>query len=323
MSIKESKIKKHWWTEEHNKAFMKWTFDTTLSDYDRDKLFEDILYPVFTILARSIVQNSSWHIPMRITAEDLLFDIIAFMAEKAHTFKENGGVKGKINISSYLYFIANRYVYQKWRLAKARVNKEPISLNEETEGVQFGESVADYKLEDSINQEINAEFYELLLDWWRDNINKLRGINYIVRDYGLLIINDIANEYEIQVGNAKLPFIDIISKKHNVVRGKISRAINVIRKINRTIYKYYIKNNEIPKADYINSFITKSKIATKQRIKNTNIYTLKNITSGELFVGMPSDFYKKYNVNPGHLYQLCKGTVKTAHGWILINNEKD
>lgn len=61
---------------------------------------------------------------------------------------------------------------------------------------------------------------------------------------------------------------------------------------------------------------SKEKISIKHR--NTNIFNIKNIKTGEIFSGTKYEFIKKFQIL--HIHRLIDGRLKTCGGWILLNN---
>lgn len=272
MKTKNNKTKDKWFGEKENQAFKDYYFNDSIPTDKKEELFNNILYPAYKYLALSIVGNGSWHIPLRLSVDDLMADVITFMHKQSPTYKEGRGKGSGAAISSYLHFIANRHVYMTWKYAKNRTIFESVSLDAPTDlnsdenignfgGANFSQDPDVYDLDSS-------DFINRLKPWWQDNQHELVKGPIVLPLYYVECLEIIQN------GTNRDDFYQYkcsLAKKHNVSVSSVNRMVNVLFSVNSFLYEFYTENNKMPSAKYINDKLLYSNVNFRLKKYNRTI----------------------------------------------------
>jgi hypothetical protein len=254
--------KKKWWTTFHDDAFDDYYFNPRgLSDYDKEAIFTDVLYPAFKVLAFKITENNDWHVPMRISKEDLHEELVRFANAQAPTWTAAGGAAR----SSYLNLIMNRHCYQTWRLAKNRTDKELIENLNDVDDASVTDTIAVSEYESTMSENSligDSEYVELCINWWRTNVDVVlkdcspRSASIITK----LLQTDLS-KFGAQKDISYKPssrYLNAISKicfgpdkslkkKRERYLSQIRVAMNLWANLNQRLYKFYCEKNRMPK----------------------------------------------------------------------------
>lgn len=76
----------------------------------------------------------------------------------------------------------------------------------------------------------------------------------------------------------------------------------------------------IPRLFNAKKWSNERKDAQSNRLRDTRIFTFKNLETDETFQGIIYDFYTKYNLNPTSVRNLTTKTRKSTGNWVLFNN---
>lgn len=101
--------KTHWWNEIHDSAFDLY-FDKNTPQQDKFKIFEEIVYPAFKIIATSLQTNQNWD-DIGFTWSELTQEIITFAVDAIQKYPYNP--KFGAARSSYVQLIMKRRIWGK------------------------------------------------------------------------------------------------------------------------------------------------------------------------------------------------------------------
>lgn len=248
--MQKVKKKKQWWTAEHTKAFEEYYFSPDLPAYEKEKIFNNILFPAYMILAHNIVDRQSWHIAMRLTPEELINDLVAF----ADSIGPKYDPARNTSPSSFLYFCMQRECYHRWQKASKRkrpqVQEHPLPSE--------GEDVADpadlYSLEvyyaDPENRplhysavddtEFQVEWRRWLRQWggrvFEGKATELKMLNYMLDlDFG-----------GVEVGRHRGGIYNMLAERFAVSAPTLRLFIERLKFVSHDLYKYYYLHNQMP-----------------------------------------------------------------------------
>lgn len=250
MKVKKDKKKKQWWGPAHDKAFHDYYFNVDISAEEKEHIFNNILFPAYEILARNIVANNQWHIPLRITADDLMVNLIVFAHRTAPKYNADKNTPP----SSFLYLCMQRDCYNKWRNANKRMSKmmQEQSFNDESENAMDPTDLKSYQdfMENPDNRpehysavddiEFQVEWKKWLRQWggrvFEGRTTELKMLNY-------MLDLDFSG---VEVGRHRGGIYNMLAEKFKVSSPTLRLFISRMRLVSKDLYGYYYQNNKMP-----------------------------------------------------------------------------
>lgn len=65
----------------------------------------------------------------------------------------------------------------------------------------------------------------------------------------------------------------------------------------------------------------RSRFGAQHHAHNPETIHVKNVFSGEVFTGIRSVFYRKYNLDSGRVGKLLQGSARSYNGWVLYDSD--
>jgi hypothetical protein len=226
---RKPKTKNNYFTQETEEAILRYR-DAT-SEYERNKIYNAHIHHALYKLAENIIHTFKFYYTEVDNIEDLKYELISFMLQKAHFYDQS---KGK----AYSYFgtIIKRYlIIYNQKNYKKLVAK--VELNEVDNSEKTHEKIVDNQFDSHLDR-------SKLLDDFIQIMEKKIPTMFDIEDelkvaYSLLEI--FKRRESINVFNKKAIFI-YIKEMNDVQSNTITKVINKLKKLYKSTLNYYIEN---------------------------------------------------------------------------------
>lgn len=226
---RKPKTKNNYFTQETEDAIIR--YRNSASEAERNRIYNSHIHNALYKLAENIIHTFKFYYTEVDNIEDLKYELISFMLQKAHFYDQS---KGK----AYSYFgtIVKRYliIYNQKNYKKlvAKVEFAEVDNAEKTH-----EKIVDDQFATEIDRvKLMDDFIDLLdkkIDSVFDNKDELKVA------YALLEI--FKKRESINVFNKKAVFI-YVKEMTDVQSNVITKVINKLKKLYKSLLNYHIEN---------------------------------------------------------------------------------
>jgi len=232
MIVKKVREKRKYFTQDTEDAIIKYN---STSDFDvKNKIYEDEIHYAFFKLTQNIIHTFKFYNTDVDNLEHLQHEIIIFLLSKIHLFDHTKGSK------AYSYFgtIVKRWcILYNDKNYKKKIQSSPI------EDIYHDENHS-YTIEGNPTKDKLSVFIDHYVAFCSENLYKIfpKGTDAQVADAVLELFRKRDN---IDLFNKKALYI-YIHEQIDVKTPKITKIVNVLQKIFKSSYVFYLEN------DYIN-----------------------------------------------------------------------
>ena len=232
MTVKKVREKRKYFTQETEDAIVKYN---STSDFSlKNKIYEEEIHYAFFKLTQNIIHTFKFYNTDVDDLEHLQHEIIIFLLSKIHLYDQTKGSK------AYSYFgtIVKRWcILYNDKNYKKKIHSSPI------EDIYHDENHS-YTLDGNPTKDKLSIFIDHYVNFCSENIFKFfpKSNDAQVAD---AVLELFRKRYNIDVFNKKALYI-YIHEQMNVKTPKITKVVNVLQRIFKESYVFYLEN------DYIN-----------------------------------------------------------------------
>jgi hypothetical protein len=234
--VKKVREKRKYFTQETEDAIVRYN---STSDIDtKNKIYEEEIHYAFFKLTQNIIHTFKFYHTEVDDLEHLQHEIIIFLLSKIHLFNPENGAK------AYSYFgtIVKRWcILYNDKNYKKKVQSSPI------EDIYHDENHS-YTLESDPSKDRLSNFMDHYVKYVSENIYEIfpKGNDAQIAD---AILGLFRNRDGIDIFNKKALYI-YIHEQIDVKTPKITKIVNVLQKIFKENYIFYMENDYMNFKDY-------------------------------------------------------------------------
>jgi hypothetical protein len=232
MIVKKVREKRKYFTQETEDAIIKYN---STSDFDvKNKIYEEEIHYAFFKLTQNIIHTFKFYNTDVDNLEHLQHEIIIFLLSKIHLFDHTKGSK------AYSYFGT---IVKRWCILYNEKNYKKKLQSSPIEDIYHDENHS-YTIEGNPTKDKLSIFIDQYVNFCTNNLYKIfpKGTDAQIADAVLELFRKRDN---IDLFNKKALYI-YIHEQIDVKTPKITKIVNVLQRIFKQNYIFYIEN------DYIN-----------------------------------------------------------------------
>jgi hypothetical protein len=239
--VKRVREKRKYFTQETEDAIVK--YNSTSDIDEKNRIYEEDIHYAFFKLTQNIIHTFKFYHTEVDNLEHLQHEIIIFLLSKIHLFNPQNGAK------AYSYFgtIVKRWcILYNDKNYKKKVQSSPI------EDIYHDENHS-YTLEGNPTKDKLSNFMDHYVAYVSENIYEIfpKGNDAQVAD---AILGLFRNRDGIDIFNKKALYI-YIHEQINVKTPKITKIVNVLQKIFKDHYIFYMENDYMNFKDYTPKYL--------------------------------------------------------------------